>query len=221
MTVRNELQIDVHGYWHAGSGRSAGALADALVQKNAAGLPVVSGRHIKGLLRHALSKAQVLGWFADVQLPAGPASDLETLLFGSANQQEGRFATLPGILIVEDAVLPEAEASWLAQPEQAQLRQHLYTQVSSTAMTELGTAKENSLRSIEVSLPLRLLCGLKLQVTAVDEAHRQQQQQWLQNPQPWQQLIEASSMLDSLGASRSRGLGEASFSWQASKGGKP
>src|SRR5690554_6874870 len=114
MNCQHDLQIELHGFWHAGSGRSAGALADALVQKSADGLPVIGGRHIKGLLRHALVKAEALGWFAGVQLPAGPAQTLETLLFGSANQQEGRFATLPGMLIVSDAALPNNEADWLA-----------------------------------------------------------------------------------------------------------
>lgn len=220
MTARNTLLIDLHGFWHAGSGRSAGALVDALVQKNADGLPVVGGRHIKGLLRHALAKTETLGWFADVKLPDGPAKNLETLLFGSANQEDTRFDTLPGMLVVSDAGLPAAEAAWLAAPAQAELLQHLYSQVSSTAMTELGTAKENSLRAIEVSLPTQLNAELELLVTAVDEAHRAQQQAWLKTTAVWQPLIEASSLLDSLGASCSRGLGEASVSWKNSTGDK-
>lgn len=220
MTARKTLLVDFHGFWHAGSGRSAGALVDALVQKNADGLPIVGGRHIKGLLRHAVAKTEALGWFADVKLPDGPAKSLETLLFGSANQEDTRFDTLPGMLVVSDAGLPAAEAAWLAAPAQAELLQHLYSQVSSTAMTELGTAKENSLRAIEVSLPTQLNAELQLLVTAVDEAHRAQQQAWLKTTAVWQPLIEASSLLDSLGASRSRGLGEASVSWKNSTGDK-
>lgn len=220
MTARKTLLIDFHGFWHAGSGRSAGALVDALVQKNADGLPIVGGRHIKGLLRHAVAKTEALGWFADVGLPDGPAKSLETLLFGSANQEDDRFSTLPGMLIVSDAGLPATEAAWLAAPAQAELLQHLYSQLSLTAMTELGTAKENSLRAIEVSLPSQLLTELQLLVTAVDEAHRAQQQAWLETAAAWQPVIEASSLLDSLGASRSRGLGEASVSWKNSTGDK-
>lgn len=220
MLESNQLQIDLQGYWHAGSGRSAGALLDSLVQKNTVGLPVVGGRHIKGLLRHALAKAEVLNWFTEIELPEGPVKTLETLIFGSANQQEGRFNTLPGLLIVGDASLPEAEATWLAATEQAELRQYLYSQLSSTAITELGTAKQNSLRAIEVSLPMQLKSELSMQVTAVDEAHRAQQQAWIASTAAWQPIIEASSLVDSLGASRSRGLGEAIFSWQKSKGGK-
>ncbi|ART83446.1 hypothetical protein CBP31_13110 [Oceanisphaera profunda] len=218
MTANNSLLIDFHGFWHAGSGRSAGALVDALVQKNANGLPVVGGRHIKGLLRHAVAKTEKLGWFSDLDLPEGPAKNIETLLFGSANQEEERFATLPGMLIVNDAGLPQAEAAWLAAPEQAELLQYLYGQVSSTAITELGSAQEHSLRAIEVSLPAQLTADLQLVVTAVDEAHRAQQKAWLSTLAPWLPLIEASSLVDGVGSSRSRGLGEVSMSWQHSTG---
>lgn len=222
MQLHNSIVIDIKGFWHAGTGRSAGALTDALVQKDAQGLPVVGGRHIKGLLRHALAKSEGLGWFKGHTLPDGPAKTIEALLFGSPNQQESRFATLPGMLIVSDASLPEEEAQWLAAAEQAVARQHLYSHVSSTAMTEKGTAKADSLRSLEVTLPMQLRANLWLDLTAVDSAHRTQQQAWLQQVEPWLPLVEASTMLDSLGASRSRGLGEAQVVWTSSisKGGR-
>lgn len=218
--LHNTLYIDLKSYWHAGSGRSAGALADALVQKTAQGLPVIGGRHIKGLLRHALSKAQAMGWYDSIPLPEGPAQTLETLLFGSASQQEGRFATLPGMLLVSDASLPKAEAQWLAAPENATTRQYLYSHISSTAINETGTAVENSLRTIEVSVPMRLETSLQLAVLAVNEEHRIQQQAWLEQAKPWLPLIEAGSMIESVGASRSRGLGEAQFTWGTAQGAK-
>lgn len=214
------LYIDLVSYWHAGSGRSAGALADALVQKNSEGLPVIGGRHIKGLLRHAFSKAQAMGWYADMSLPEGPATDLETLLFGSVSQQDGRYETLPGMLLVSDAVLPSDEAEWLAVAENSNVRQYLYSHISSTAINSQGTAIENSLRTIEVVLPMKLVAQLHLGVSAVDKAHRIQQQSWLAQEKAWLPLIEASSMIDSIGASRSRGLGEAKFIWDTAKGAK-
>lgn len=218
--LHNTLYIDLKSYWHAGSGRSAGALADALVQKTAQGLPVIGGRHIKGLLRHALSKAQTMGWYSSIHLPEGPAQTLETLLFGSGSQQEGRFATLPGMLLVSDASLPEAEAQWLAAHENAHVRQYLYSRISSTAINQEGAAVENSLRTLEVSMPMKLEAGLQLAVLAVNEDHRIQQQAWLEQAKPWLPLIEASSMIESVGASRSRGLGEAQFTWGVPQGAK-
>ena len=44
-------QIQFHSYWHCGSGLAAGAGVDALVVKDANGLPFVPGKTIKGLLR--------------------------------------------------------------------------------------------------------------------------------------------------------------------------
>lgn len=218
MSLKNTLIVDLHGYWHAGSGRSAGALADALVQKTAQGLPVVGGRHLKGLLRHALSKAEAMGWFADVNLPEGPAENLETLLFGSRSQQEGRFETVPGILFVTDGSLPEAESRWLGHENQAGVRQHLYRRASSTAITEKGTALADSLRTIEVTVPMQLLAGLSMQLTAMEKEYRDQQQAWLAESDAWVPIQQACALIDSIGASRSRGLGEARLSLKSEAG---
>lgn len=218
MSLHKTLMLDLHGFWHAGSGRSAGALADALVHKNAQDLPVVGGRHLKGLLRHALAKAEQLGWFAEVALPQGPASSLEVLLFGSVSQQEGRYETTSGMLRVDDASLSDAETAWLAAAEQAEARQHLYAHLSATAINPQGSAKSLSLRTVEVTVPMLLQAEVQLALTASDEALLAQQQAWLAHPRRWQPLMEASTMLDSLGANRSRGLGEARFSWQDSTG---
>ncbi len=209
MQTNNVLTIDLYGYWHTGSGRSAGALADALVQKTVDDLPVVGGRHLKGLLRHAVFKAEKVGWFRHLELPAGPAETIETLLFGSANQEVERFSTIPGMLIVNDGLLSKEEAAWLAKSEQTALRQQLYDRLSSTAMTEAGTAKADSLRTIEVVLPMTLSSQLSLQITAVDSLHAEQQAEWLTGDASWEVLTLACSLIDSIGASRSRGLGEA------------
>lgn len=221
MQLNETLIIDLYGYWHAGSGRSAGALADALVQKSQRGLPVVGGRHLKGLLRHALAKAEAMGWFADSSLPEGPADNLETLIFGSRSQQEGRFETVPGVLFVSDGSLPEAESQWLGHESRAQERQHLYRRVSSTAMTEKGVALADSLRTIEVAVPMQLQAGLSLQLTAVENEYRDQQQAWLNRDDAWIPIRQACALIDSIGASRSRGLGEARLSLKSEIGEVP
>ena len=218
--LNKTIYIDLKSYWHAGSGRSAGTFVDAIVHKNADGLPLIGGRHIKGLLRHAFAKAEAMGWFKNITLPEGPTSSLEALLFGSMSQQEGRYTTLPGMLFVSDACLPDGEANWLSKPEQAMLKQYLYTHLSSTAINENGSAKEDSLRTIEVTLPMTLEASLQLSAVAVDETHRAQQEAWLQQNDPWLPLIEASAMIESVGASRSRGLGEALITWNRSEGTK-
>lgn len=209
MPLNHTLVMDLHGFWHAGSGQSAGALADALVQRSPEGLPVVGGRHLKGLLRHALHKAECLGWFSNLKLSDGPAETLETLIFGDASQEQSRFHTLAGMLVLGDGRLPEEESAWLAHPEQAPVRQNLFRRLSSTAMTERGTARKDSLRTMEVTVPMSLQAQIRFELTAADDHHLAQQKSWLESADPWAPIREACTLIDSLGASRSRGLGEA------------
>ncbi len=203
------LTVDFHNYWHAGTGLSAGTHADALTEKDHQQLPYVSGRHLKGVLRHALHRAEQWQWFSALALPQGPAPDIETLLFGSASQTAERDHTLPGMLTIGDATLSEAETAWLAHPEQSRHRTVLYSLLFSTAIDELGSAVDHSLRSIEVALPMPLTAKLTLTVTTTDTALREQQIAWLDQTQHWKPITDATSLIDSLGAKRSRGLGEA------------
>lgn len=54
--MKIKYQIQFHSYWHCGSGLAAGAGVDALVVKDADGLPFVPGKTIKGLLREAMEE---------------------------------------------------------------------------------------------------------------------------------------------------------------------
>lgn len=51
------ITLDIQSYWHIGSGEEGGSYADALVLKNAAGLPYVPGKSLKGLYRDGFEKA--------------------------------------------------------------------------------------------------------------------------------------------------------------------
>lgn len=217
MMLSRTLTIDFHGYWHAGTGRGSGTHVDALTEKDDQGLPFIAGRHLKGLLRHALRRAADWNWLHDISLPPGPATDLETLLFGTASQSVARHDTLPGLLQVDDARLPAAEADFLAQPDQIPLRQQLYREIYSTAINEQGSAQDKSLRGIEVTLPVRLEGHISLCADASDSDLHTQQQNWLAQPDPWAPLAACLTLIDSLGASRTRGLGEAQVSFQPSK----
>lgn len=200
------LRIDLQHYWHTGTGSGSGTHLDALTEKNGHQLPFLAGKHLKGLLRHALHRAEAWGWF-EAALPAGPAADLETLVFGSRSQEEKREKTLPGLLLVDDAQLPNAEAGWLkANPKYLPF---LYQEIYSTAINHKGIAKAHSLRGMEVALPATLIAPLSLEVTALDTEHRQQQQQWLESNKNFLWLEKVLPLIDSVGANRTRGLGEA------------
>lgn len=210
------LHIEILHYWHAGTGAGGGSHLDAMTEKDACGLPFLAGKHMKGLLRHAVHRAQHWEWFS-VGVPDGPAPDLETLIFGSRSQQEKREKTLPGMLRIGDAKLKESESAFLK--DNLEYTPFLYQEIYSTAINAAdsaaaGTAKEHSLRGLEVTLPVVLLAELSLEVTALDDAHRKQQQLWLDSSSSFDWLEKVLPLIDSIGAHRTRGLGEAVFTLQ-------
>lgn len=205
--MQRTLQLTLHGYWHAGGGRSSGHHLDALCERDGL-LPVLPGRQLKGLLRHAVRRAEAWGWLADIALPRGQMPDHQSLLFGSASQEQSRASTLPGVLMVGSAILPGTEHDWLSAEANAPLAALLFDELFSTAINEQGTAKAQSLRGIEVALPATLVAGLELQATAQSAALRAQQIAYMESEAPWQVLRAALPLLDHIGAHRSRGLGE-------------
>lgn len=204
------LKIDFNYYWHSGTGSGSGTHLDALTEKNRDYLPLVSGKHLKGLLRHAFHRAEAWGWF-DQPLPDGPAADWETLIFGSANQEMGRTQTLPGLLRIDDAILSAEERAWLnSEPE---VKPFLYQEVFSTALDPAtGTAKDHSLRGTEVCMPVTLFAPIELAATATETEHLKQQKAVLSLKQPFFWLQPLLALVDSVGAKRTRGFGEAQLS---------
>lgn len=209
MTANAILHLDFSHYWHAGSGRSSGYHLDALCERDDSQLPVLPGRQLKGLLRHAVHRAEAWGWLSELPLAPGPLLNHEELLFGSRSHAESRSATQPGLLSIDTARLPEAEYQWLAHPQQTELREELFSELFSTAINEQGSAQRFSLRGLEVCIPLKLQACLSQSVTATDLALRAQQQSYIAANTAWHVLEAALPLLDALGAHRSRGLGEA------------
>jgi len=183
-----KLTVDLKNYWHAGGGRGAGSVYDAIVHRDSDGLPVLPGRHLKGLLRDACIRAEAWGWKGFE--PGATAS-----LFGQVTEATSSRPPKPGSLRVSDAVLPDDVARWLAADGQDYLP-HLFRGLYSTAVEhETGTANEHSLRGMEVTVPLSL--------TAVIEPIPGKQP-----PKDWSQRIGCIlSLIDAVGAHRSRGLG--------------
>lgn len=207
MNVVSILRIRVHGYWHAGGGRSAGNYLDALCERDGL-FPVLPGRQLKGLLRQAVRRAEEWHWLDDIDRPEGPESKHVRLLFGSATQREGRHATFPGVVRVDSGRLPAADRRWLQVPSNVAHVAALYDELFSTAIDENGSAKAHSLRGIEVAVPVPLEARLELSLTAQDPARRAQQAAYLAGDAPWRVLEAALPLLDHIGAHRNRGLGE-------------
>ena len=187
-----KLIVDIQGYWHAGGGRGAGAVVDAVVHRDSRGLPVLPGRHLKGLLRDALERAEAWEWEG--------FEGLADALFGQASETAtGEAPPRPGSLRVGDAGLPEELASWLGGTEQGRaLREELFQAIYATAVDPVsGTALDHSLRGMEVAIPL------KLEAVVSEVPGRQPPDGWRER------LREALHLVDAVGAHRTRGLGRA------------
>lgn len=189
------LSIELKNFWHIGTGKGSGNHLDALVEKDANGLPVIPGRMIKGLLRDVVHRLE--GWkhFSDNEGENKGA--IVTELFGSAGFiSEGvpRNNTIGGCLRFGNATLSPQLSRWLVQEGQQSLRQEMYQDLYSTAIDEKsGVAKQYSLRGIQVTIPMTLqTCIVEIKTTDL----------------PWRDIItRALPLVRAVGASRSRGLG--------------
>lgn len=213
-----QLNVDLHYYWHAGSGSSSGTHLDALCERDGAGLPFLAGRHLKGLLRHAVQRAEQWQWLSEVLLPQGPMDNWESLLFGTRSQTAQRFQTFPGMLVIDDAILPVAEQVWFERNPTDKVL--LFEELYSTAINEKGSASAQSLRGVEAALPMTLEANVTCELTALDERHRQQQRAAIETVDISTLLERILPLIDAVGAHRSRGLGEASLTLQPQQGGR-
>lgn len=184
------------GPWHAGTGRGEGAGADALVNIDAAGLPFLPGRTVKGLLRDA----------AEIAVHAGA---LDRAAWEAAFGHEGergddatRYGTVPGQLVFGSAHLGEDladVAAWRAWGEQSPPppgRAQLFRTVAATALDQGGSAAQGTLRTVQVAVPAPLVAAVHLSPGAS-----------LDRPAALGVLRAAAPLLYAIGAHRTRGLG--------------
>jgi CRISPR/Cas system CSM-associated protein Csm3 (group 7 of RAMP superfamily) len=171
-----------------GTGSGMGPALDAAVAKSDAGLPVIPGKTVKGLLREAVMLAEECG-----QIAAG----MTVRLFGSQTNLEDRFSSEPGILSFTDATLGTAMESWAKTEEGKGLAADFYSQIASTAIDSNGLADEKTLRVSEVTIPLTLTSTV-----STDAAHTS-----------WLPILQTSApLLREIGSHRHRGLGRVSIS---------
>ncbi len=198
------LDLQLLGYWHAGTGRGQGGFVDALCNRDRLGLPFLPGRTVKGLLRDAVGlwAGAHLGepaWRLVVELFGGPGFDDAPV--GRDGERRARRVTEEGALAVTSARLLAAELAYFEQlPDDRlrALRAGLFARLSQTAIdSDRGAAKRGSLRTVEVAVPVML----EARVEPVRDAA-------LPDDLTWQDVVRrAAPLLRAVGMGRSRGLG--------------
>ena len=176
-----KYKIKFHTYWHCGSGLAAGADADLLVIKDKNGLPYVPGKTVKGLIREAV----------DLMDPAIQSTDDYKRVFGISEGNKEKKNGNRSDSFFKDVTLQEKEQKYIVQNN---LTQHLYQNISGTAIEDDGTAKNNSLRKIQVTIP----CVLEGEIIDVPKGMVDA-------------VSDAMKYIKRLGAWRNRGLGRCSF----------
>lgn len=154
--VEIKYSIQFLTYWHAGSGLTSGALADAVVTKDNNGLPYFPGKTLKGIFRNAF-----VTLFENEKI-----SQDEIGLFGQKNTS-GTSELKAGTLFFSNAELPEKQAL----KARRELIKGLFDTLASTEINEYGVAENASLRVIEVCVPLTLegkISGFKNEQEAAD-----------------------------------------------------
>ncbi len=175
------LEIELLSHWRAGTGRDRPGMLDATCQRDADNLPMIPGKHLKGLLRDVMIRAKEFGWTTS----HGQKLLSVEALFGDEGNES------IGTIRVESACMSKADkAAIKADPN---LIDMLFETRRTTAIGPEGTAKSGSLRFEEVAVPMTLQARLRPLANA---------------PEDWQDHIEAAlPLLRGIGAQRTRGLG--------------
>lgn len=209
------LTFDIHTYWHIGTGHGDAAIADAVVARDASGLPYLPGRAVKGLLRAAADLAVRAGHWAESDvhalfgkpLPAPPPSASTDSDDSDALLEGGRFT--PGgdsPLVFSSASLPQAWRDWAASSsgeDPTSVINALFARLASTKIDKDGVASDATLRVMEVTVPMTL-------TATVRPLER--------SPKGWEsRLIELCPFVRTLGADRNRGLGRVTVTGKVSQ----
>ena len=178
MTINYELKF--FDYWHVSSGLSGGAALDSYVVKDSAGFPYVPGKTIKGLVREA---AELFWDQGDIDKCFGSR--------GSEGEQNENDDTTQAQCYFSSATIDEKIAAEITSNN---LQRNLFEIISATKIDDNGIAVDNSLRDIEVVLPM----SLKGEIRNV-------------NDEIAQNLKRALEMIKRMGLNRNRGLGRCEF----------
>lgn len=152
MDIKYEIQL--HTYWHCGSGLAAGADVDALAIKDKYGLPFIPGKTIKGLVREAVDEILTLkSDKIDVSIDYVKTFGYFDKDAKNMEKSEAFFS---------NACLRKKESDAIKTNG---LARFMFDSISQTAIGEKGVARKHSLRRIEIVRP----CILEGEILNVPE----------------------------------------------------
>ncbi len=155
--------VTFYDFWHLSSGVSAGAQMDSLVVKDVHGLPYIPGKTIKGLLRENVALLD--------------ASKVDEIFGSEGSSMASSYFS--------NATLDDATVAYLHK--NPILKRHLFDKVTSTKIGKDGIADDQTLREIEVVIPLTLSGTIVSQEREL--------------------IAQAALMIKQMGLNRHRGLG--------------
>ncbi len=187
-------QIEFFDYWHVGTGLVSGANSDALVQKDKEDRPFIPGKTLKGLLREA---AETLKSLNHEKI----TDDFIQDVFGERNLVNEEASGTKRIEKEAKSFFGNATLSASLQNDITKSKaKFLYQQIASTAIEKNGQAKDYSLRSIEVTVPLVLYAS----ISGFNKDYKEA-------------MTACLSWIKRMGLNRNRGLGRCQFKILAKK----
>jgi CRISPR/Cas system CSM-associated protein Csm3 (group 7 of RAMP superfamily) len=209
MSKKYTLNAQFQTFWHIGTGRGSGQSLDALVEKDAHGIPYIPGKTLKGLFRDAFYK-----------LDQWQNLNNTNLLFGSRNTEESNDEshkeqitsneTTSGILRFSNLELKEKD--YLKNQKQKQKQKndlipHLFQVQANTKIdSKTGSAEKGSLRMTEVVIPVQLSGSIQI-ISPLNNEQSKKQVAWLEANDVQKLLEQAASLITHIGANKNRGLG--------------
>lgn len=195
--TKYKLLIEFLSDWRVGSGLGDGAAADAVINRDADGLPFIPGRAIKGALRESAWR---------LALGRGELAPVENFLFGGSSENadggewepDAERSSRSGKMLVGQGRLPADLRAWLLsqEPRERDLFVGDMTVIRrQISLDEDGQTVSGSLRAMECGVPgMSFEC--EIDVDWPDDS------QW-----GGAYLNALCAGVKSIGADRSRGLG--------------
>lgn len=188
-----KYQIQFYTYWHTGSGLSGGVDMNLTVIKNEYGLPLIPGKTLKGLLRDAATNLK------DLDSSVVSQEFIDTV-FGIEENREKENREKPyqqGQCFFSNATLSKYLTTHLSSSDGEEKKGLLFISMASTAIDCNGIARDQTLRQMEITIPLTLYATIE---------------SFPEDQKMIEQLNFCFQWIKKMGTNRTRGLGRCEFS---------